>query len=81
MIQIVLHRSLSLVIACCVVRQWKQGDIDHGWQDKSPDLRRGYVVGWIECFVPFTAWGCWRTGHKAQRVQCHERHRLRFCGR
>jgi hypothetical protein len=74
MTQIVLHRSLSLVIACSVVRQWEQGEFDHRWQDKSPDLRRGHVVGWIECFVPLTTCACWRTGHNAQRNQCRERH-------
>jgi len=81
MIQIVLHRSLSLVIACSVVRQWKQGDIDHGWQDKSPDLRRGHVVGWIECFASSAGDSCWRSDHNAQRNQYRERHRPRFCGR
>jgi hypothetical protein len=81
MIQIVLHRSLSFIIACSVVKQGERGDIDHGWQDKSPDLRRGHVVGWIECFSALTACACWRTGHKAQRIQCHERHRPCFSGR
>jgi hypothetical protein len=57
------------------------GDASHGWQDKSPAVRLGHVVGWIECFVSLTADACWRTGHKAQRIQCYERHRLYFCGR
>ena len=48
MIQIVLHRSLSLVIACSDGMQWERGDTSHGWQDKSPDLRLGHVVGWLD---------------------------------
>ena len=48
MIQIVLHRILSLVIACSDVRHWEQGDTSHGWRDKSADCRRAHVVGWVE---------------------------------
>ena len=51
MIQIVLHRILSLVIACSDGVQWVRGDTSHGWQDKSPDLRSGHVVGRIEGFA------------------------------
>ncbi len=35
MIQIVLHRRLSLVIACSDGMRWVRGDTSHGWQDKS----------------------------------------------
>jgi hypothetical protein len=31
MIQIVLHRNLSLVIACSDGMQWERGDTSHGW--------------------------------------------------
>jgi len=48
MIRIVLHRSLSLVIACSDGMQWERGDTSHGWQDKSADVRRAHVVGWTE---------------------------------
>ena len=51
MIQIVLHRSLSLVIACSDGMRWVQGDTIHRWQDKSADRGRAHVVGWIEGFV------------------------------
>ncbi len=47
MIRIVLHRSLSLVIACSDGMQWERGDTSHGWQDKSADVRRAHVVGWV----------------------------------
>jgi len=30
MIQIVLHRRLSLIIACSDVMQWDRGDTSHG---------------------------------------------------
>ncbi len=50
MIQIVLHRNLSLVIACSDGMQWGQGDTSHGWQDKSGDVRRAHVVGRAEDF-------------------------------
>jgi|LNFM01.1.fsa_nt_gb hypothetical protein len=40
MIQIVLHRILSLVIACSDGMQWERGDTSHGWRDKSADCRR-----------------------------------------
>jgi hypothetical protein len=39
MIRIVLHRSLSLVIACSVGMQCERGDTSHGWQDKSRRVR------------------------------------------
>ena len=41
MIQIVLHRSLSLVIACSDGMQWERGDTSHGWQDKARFLAAG----------------------------------------
>jgi hypothetical protein len=81
MIQIVLYRNLSLVIAWSDGMQWVRGDTSHGWQDKSPDLRRGHVVGWIECFAHSTESTCWRSGHKAQRIQCIKRRRQHFRGR
>src|SRR5882724_11141148 len=47
MIQIVLNRSLSLVIACSDGIQWERGDTSHRWRDKSADVRRAHVVGWV----------------------------------
>jgi hypothetical protein len=55
MIQIVLYRSLSLVIACSDGMQWERGDTSHGWQDKSADVRRAHVVGWTELSRPCTS--------------------------
>jgi hypothetical protein len=80
MIQIVLHRSLSLVIACSAGMQWEWGDTSHGWQDKSPDIRPGHVVGWIESFVHWDTGACWRLFRKVQRIQRVERHRPPFYG-
>jgi hypothetical protein len=45
MIQIVLHRNLSLVIACSDGMQWVRGDTSHGWQDKTRKVR---AVGRLE---------------------------------
>jgi len=80
MIQIVLHRSLSWVTACSdgMLREW--GDTSHGWQDKSPDLRLGHVVGWIESFGHWGRGTCWRLFRKVQRIQRIERHRSPFYG-
>jgi len=80
MIQIVLHRNLSLVIGCSDGMRWVRGDTSHGWQDKSPDIRLGHVVGWIESFVSWGRGACWRPYHKVQRIQHIERHRSSFYG-
>jgi hypothetical protein len=80
MIQIVLHRNLSLVVACSNGMQWERGDSSHGWQDKSPDLRLGHVVGWIERFGLWGRGACWRSRRKVQRIQHIKRHRSWFYG-
>jgi hypothetical protein len=80
MIQIVLHRNLSLVIACSDGMQWVRGDTSHGWQDKSPDLRLGHVVGWIESFGHRGRAACRRLLRKAQRIQRVERRQPPFWG-
>jgi hypothetical protein len=79
MIQIVLHRNLSLVIACSDGMQWVRGDTSQGWQDKSPDLRLGHVVGGIESFGHWGKAACWRLFRKVQRIQHVERRRPSFC--
>jgi hypothetical protein len=46
MIQIVLHRNLSLIIACSDGMRWVQGDATQGWQDKAPTFVWGmWLVG------------------------------------
>jgi hypothetical protein len=55
MIQTVLHRNSSLVIAWSDGMQWRRGDTSHGWQDKSADVRRAHVVGWTELSQPCTS--------------------------
>jgi hypothetical protein len=80
MIQTVLRRNLSFVIAWSDGMQWVRGDTSHGWQDKSPDFRLGHVVGWIESFVPWGRGACWRLLRKVQRIQHIERHRSSFYG-
>jgi hypothetical protein len=81
MIPIVLHRNSSFVIACSYGMQWVRGDTGHGWQDKSPDVRPGHVVGRIEIFVHWGGGTCWRCHRKGQRIQYIERRRPSFCGR
>ena len=78
MIQIVLHQSL--VIACSDGMQWERGDTSHGWQDKSPDVRLGHVVGRIEGFGHWSRAACWRLLRKVQRFQHIERRRPPFRG-
>jgi hypothetical protein len=80
MIQIVLHRNSSLAIGCSDGMQWERGDTSHGWQDKSPDLRLGHVVGWIETFRHWGKGACWRLHREVQRIQHIERHRSSFYG-
>lgn len=47
MTPVVRHRSLSWIIAYPAVRQGDQGHISLGRQDKSADVGRVHVVGWI----------------------------------
>lgn len=47
MIQIALHRTVSWNIACSDVRQWGLGDISHGRQGKSADIRRADMAGGV----------------------------------
>jgi hypothetical protein len=80
MIQIALHRGFSWIIARSDVRSWEPGDMGHGWQDKSPDVRLGHVVGLIEIFVPWGSDSCWRRYRKVQQIQYIERRRKLFFG-
>jgi hypothetical protein len=69
MIQIVLHRRLSLVIACSDGMQWERGDTSHGWQGKSADVPRAHVVGWSRHFGHRANSTCWLLQHKVQEFQ------------
>ena len=81
MIKIALHRTASQYVACFDVRQLGQGDISHGLQDKSPDFRRGHVVGWSRYFSHGVNGACWRSQHNVQWIQCPRRRRRHFRGR
>jgi hypothetical protein len=48
MIEIALRRVESKVLASPTVMGRAQGEVDRGWQDKSADVRRAHVVGWVE---------------------------------
>jgi hypothetical protein len=80
MIQTVLLRNLSFVIACSDGVRWVRGGTSHGWQDKSPDLRPGHVLGWIGILVQWGAAACRRLLRKAQRIQRVERRQPSFWG-
>jgi hypothetical protein len=80
MIQIVLHRRLSSVVACSDGMQWERGDTSHGWQGKSADLRRAHVVGWFGHFGHRANSTCWRLRHKAQQFQRSTRRQSLFYG-
>jgi hypothetical protein len=69
MIQIVLHRWLSLVIAYSDGMQWERGETSHGWQGKSSDLRRAHVVGWSGHFGHRDNGTCWLLQQKVQEFQ------------
>jgi hypothetical protein len=75
-----IFSNLSLAIACSDRMQWVRRDDSHGWQDKSPDLRLGHVVGWIKSFGHWGSGACWRLQRKVQRIQHIERRRSSFCG-
>jgi hypothetical protein len=47
MIGFALRRRLSRNIACFAARGWKQGEVSHGLRDKSADVCRAHVVGWV----------------------------------
>jgi hypothetical protein len=44
---VALYRSLSGSIACFGAKRSKLEDTSHGWRDKSADVRRAHVVGWV----------------------------------
>lgn len=48
MTEIALRRIPSQIIACFDVRQWERGEIVRGLRDKSADVCRAHVVGWVE---------------------------------
>jgi hypothetical protein len=75
MIQIVLHRSLSGIIACLDVRQWEGRDTSHGRQGKSAAFGRAHVVGWISCFRHLATNQRWRFFHFLKQFQLSRRHR------
>jgi hypothetical protein len=78
--QIGVHRNQWWEIACSNGMQWEGRETIRGWQDKSPDLRLGHVVGRIESFVHWGRAIYWRLRRKVQRIQHIERHRSSFYG-
>ncbi len=50
MIEIALRRSFSGVIARSAASRQVLGGASQGWQDKSADLGRAHVIGWVGIF-------------------------------
>jgi hypothetical protein len=48
MSEIVLRRIPLRIIACFDVSQWERGDVSRGLRDKSADVCRAHVVGWVK---------------------------------
>jgi hypothetical protein len=48
MIEIALCRTESQVVAGSTVSGRVQGESDQRWRDKSADVRRAHLVGWVE---------------------------------
>jgi hypothetical protein len=80
MIQIVLHRNLSLVVACSDGLQWVWEETSHGWQGKSADLRRAHVVGRSGYFGHRGNSTCRLLQHKVQGFQRATRRQPLPCG-
>jgi len=47
-----------------------------GWQDKSADLGRAHVVGWVRLFGHSEGRTCWRAPTKSQGFQRAKRRRM-----
>ena len=50
----------------------------NGRQDKSADIGRAHVVGWVRFFGISAHHACWRFRHKPQRFQRSERRRIHY---
>jgi hypothetical protein len=48
MSEILLRRIPSRIISCFDVSRWERGDISLGLRDKSADVCRAHMVGWVE---------------------------------
>jgi hypothetical protein len=60
------------------VGRWETRNPTNGRQDKSADLRRAHVVGWVGFFDTSPICGCWHFCRKYQRYQRSERRRRHF---
>lgn len=80
MSEIGLHRGLADLGVGLSVGQGVQGNTTNGRQDKSADLGRAHVVGWVGFFGHWTNGACWRLRRKVQGIQRPERRRPPFGG-
>jgi hypothetical protein len=70
-----LHRGVAGSGTGLGVGQWVQGNTTNGRQDKSADLGRAHVVGFVEFLVHCQMTTCWRVFRIFQRFQRSERRR------
>jgi hypothetical protein len=68
-----LHRGVAGTGTGLGVRQVVQGNATNGRQDKSADLGRAHVVGFVEFLEHCQMTTCWRAFRIFQRFQRSER--------
>lgn len=78
MIEIARRRGFSGVIVDSSASRQVFGGASQGWQDKSADLGRAHVVGWVGYFGHRSHGTCWRLPQKSSRFQPSKRHRTRL---
>jgi len=81
MTRVVLYRGVAGSSAGLTVGKGLERNTTNGRQDKSADLRRAHVVGWVGFFGTSAHRACWRFCHKGQRFQRPERRRRYFSKR
>ena len=71
-----LHQDLAGYGAGMSIWLGVPGNTTNGWQDKSADLGRAHVVGWVRFFDYSKRQTRWRAPTKSQGFQRAERHRM-----
>jgi hypothetical protein len=68
-----LHRGVAGFGIGLIGRQWAERNTTNGRQDKSADLGRRHVVGFVEFLEHCQMTTCWRAFRIFQRFQRSER--------
>jgi hypothetical protein len=80
MTRVVLYRGVAGSSAGLRVGQGLERNTTNGRQDKSADLGRAHVVGWIGYFRHSARRTCWRSPLISKKFQRSERRRLHLRG-